>query len=290
MIFASQLSRPEGPVLLPDGSWAVVEMGADRGCVTRISADGRSRRVIARTGRPNGLALDRHGVLWVAESADPALIRLTLDGETTLVATACEGEPFLFPNDLAFGPDGALYMTDSGILIDEWEPGGVLRDDYRELAIDGRVFRIDTNSGQVTKLDGGIRFANGLAFGRDGDLYVAETVTGWLYRYPWRDGHVSGPRQRFANVIDPQAPPGFKGPDGLKFAANGELYVAVVGQGDVTVLSPHGEVVRRLRTGGGFPTNLAFGPAGSGRLYVTEIEQGVLEVHDVGVDGVPPCR
>jgi gluconolactonase len=68
MVFAKDLSVPEAPVLLPDRSWLVVEMGLDRGCVTHLSPDGKTRRVVAKTGRPNGLALDKEGVIWVAES------------------------------------------------------------------------------------------------------------------------------------------------------------------------------------------------------------------------------
>src|SRR5438876_9969248 len=104
MIFTDGLSRPEGPALLHDGSWLCVEMGPDRGCVTHISADGRTKRVVARTGRPNGLAVDGEGVVWVAESIDPpSLLRMTLDGRFEVFMTECEGEPFLFPNDLCFG-------------------------------------------------------------------------------------------------------------------------------------------------------------------------------------------
>jgi len=130
MIFTSGLSVPEGPVLLPDESWLVVEMGADRGCVTHISADGETKRMVARTGRPNGLAVDREGVIWVAESLVPSLLRLTLAGDVRVFLTECDGEPFVFPNDLAFGPDGMLYMTDSGIAIGEFAPDGQVRSDY----------------------------------------------------------------------------------------------------------------------------------------------------------------
>src|SRR5690348_1713124 len=103
MIFADGLSAPEGPVALPDGSWLVVECGGDRGCVTHISADGKTKRVIKKTGRPNGLAVDAKGFIWVAESKLPSLLRLTMEGKSEVVAATCDAEPFLFPNDLCFG-------------------------------------------------------------------------------------------------------------------------------------------------------------------------------------------
>jgi sugar lactone lactonase YvrE len=73
----------------------------------------------------------------------------------------------------------------------------------------------------------------------------------------------------------------------MKCGANGNLYVAVFGQGDITVLGPDGTVVRRYKTGGMLPSNLAFGPPGEKRIYVTEDETGTLEVIDVDCDGLP---
>ena len=67
-IFATGLGVPEGPVCLPDGTWLVVEMRSDRGCVTQLTSSGQILRVITKTGRPNGLAVDRTGIIWVAES------------------------------------------------------------------------------------------------------------------------------------------------------------------------------------------------------------------------------
>ena len=201
MILASDLGAPEGPVALPDGTWLVVEAAAHRGCVTWISADGRSKSVIKQTGRPNGLAVDAAGAIWVAESKTPSLLRLTMDGECDVVANGCDGEPFLFPNDLCFGPDGAIYLTDSGVQIESFAPNNQIRADYLEQHYDGRLYRVDTEDGAVTKLDEGIRFTNGIAFGLDGMLYLNETVTGNIYRYAWRDGELRGPRTLFGNVI-----------------------------------------------------------------------------------------
>jgi|HubBroStandDraft_6_1064221.scaffolds.fasta_scaffold1123959_2 hypothetical protein len=50
MIFANDLQNPEGPLALPDGTWVIVEGSAGRGCVSYLSADGRTRREIRRTG------------------------------------------------------------------------------------------------------------------------------------------------------------------------------------------------------------------------------------------------
>ena len=78
-----------------------------------------------------------------------------------------------------------------------------------------------------------------------------------------------------------------KGPDGMKFGADGKLYVAVFGQGDVTVLDPGGQVVKRMKTAGSMPTNLAFGPNGERKIYVTEVETGSVQVFDVETGGLP---
>jgi len=286
MIFATDVHEPEAPVCLPDGTLLCTEMAPDRGCVSHLGADGRSKRIIATTGRPNGLAVDRAGFIWVAESKTPALLRLTFDGKVETILTECAGERFLFPNDLAFGPDGALYMTDSGILKVEFSPGSRLRDDWDTVPIDGRVYRIDTRTRQIRRLDHGFRFANGIAFDSAGNLYVNETLTGNVYRYDAQGDGAFGPRQVFGNVVDPTGQ-GYRGPDGMKFAADGKLYCAVFGQGDVTVLGTDGTLVRRIKLAGRRPTNVAFGLAGQHRIYVTEVEHGQIETFEVETDGLP---
>jgi gluconolactonase len=285
MIFVDDLKNPEGPVLLPDGNWALVEMHPDRGWVLWLSSDGKSRRVIARTGRPNGLTIDRDGVLWVAESVNPpSLLRLTMDGNVEVFATGDSRSPFLFPNDLVFGPDGFLYMTDSGFRIADWRS---LPADQRETTrTDGRVFRIDVRTRSVTRLDSGLNFANGIVFGPDGHLYVASTQDGNVWRYALRGAGDLGRRELFANIQDDAKTARFRGPDGMKFGLDGNLYVAAVNQGDVTVVGPDGKVTRRIQLAGPAPTNVCFGPPGTKKLYVTEQGVGNFEVYDVQTDGL----
>ncbi len=285
-IFHAGLGEPEGPVLLGDGSWAVVEMSPETGQVSVIAADGSSKRVVVKTGRPNGMVQDSEGVLWVAESVNPpSLLKVGLDGSCEVVLTGGDGAKFLFPNDLAFGRDGALYMTDSGVHQLEFQ--GVPADERANYPFDGKVFRIDLKSLAVTILDDGLKFANGLAFGKDRALYVTATANGLVYRYEWNGDGTLGPREEFADVVDRTQPPGFRGGDGLAVATNGCLYCTVVGQGDVTVIDTSGEVARRIPVGGIQPTNVAFGREGTGDIYVTVKDAGTLERYHVGVDGLP---
>jgi gluconolactonase len=284
--FAEQMGFPEAPVVLPDGSFLFVEMDPAKGCITRISRDGKTRSTVARTGRPNGLALGPDGSIWVAETAMHALLRMSLDGQYEIIADACEGQPFLFLNDLVVAGNGDVFLTDSGIEIETVAPGGQLNPDYRKLHYDGRVYRIDAETHAVECIDRGLVFTNGIAFGPDGHLYVAETLSGNIYRYDVSEGRVRGQRQLFGNVIERFDPAELKGPDGMKFGADGNLYVCVFGQGDVTVLGRDGTVLRRIPVEGSMPTNLAFGPAGEQKIYVTEVETGTVQVIDVDTGGL----
>lgn len=284
MIFTDNLTFPEGPVALKDGSWLCVQ-GEPAGCVTHISANGKHHEVIAKTGRPNGLAVDKNGSIWVAESRTPSLLRVSMNGAVEVVLTSCGNEPFLFPNDLCFGPDGNLYLTDSGVFIDEFAPGGKIRHDYDTVHCDGRVYRINPQTKEIIKIDSGIRFTNGIAFGNDGYLYANETLTGNIYRYKIEKDK-AGKRELFGNVINPEAAPGYKGPDGMAFNEDGLLYVTVFGQGDVTVLDKSGKVKERIKTKGMNPTNVAFALPPKKQIQVTEYQYGTIELFDVNKGGL----
>lgn len=286
VILTTALRQPEGPLLLPDGTWLVTELNPARGSVTEVLADGGLAQ-LAVTGRPNGLAAAADGAVWVAESRAPALVRMERDGTFTRELEAVDGEPLLWPNDLCFGPDGALYATDSGLLVEDMLLDGRPRPDCKELPIDGRVVRFDPRTGAAAFLDRGLKFANGIAFGPDGLLYVNETYTGDILRYRLEADGTAGPAERFGNVIDPERTiESFSGPDGMAFSDDGRLWVCVLGQGDVTVLGPDGGVERRIDLPGGYPTNVAFGPPGEGRIYVVEEDCGSLESRFVAAEGL----
>lgn len=284
-IWAADVAEPEGPVWAPDGSLWIVEMGAERRCVSRISPDGKRRRSIVQTvRRPNGLAIDGSERLWIAEAYEGAIICITSDGRE-LKRIAGDGSRFLWPNDLVFAPNGLLYMTDSGILEPDFIDGAAIRPDYLDLAYDGKVFEIDPASGRVLRqLDRGLKFPNGIALGLDGVLYANETLTGEVYRYDLAKDRPE--RQRFGNVLRSDLPPAFRGPDGMKFGTDGRLYCTVYRQGDVTVLGRDGSVSERIATLGALPTNIAFAPAG-GFAVITEVAGSAVERMPVSCGGAP---
>lgn len=90
---------------------------------------------------------------------------------------------FPWPNDLRFGANGYLYLTHSGILDVDFMSGLAMRLDWRRAPYVGRVYEIDPAEGRVVRSFGeDVKFTNGLAFGANGVLFVAETVTGAIFR------------------------------------------------------------------------------------------------------------
>jgi gluconolactonase len=284
MIFAEGLHLPEGPVLLDDGSWLVVELDMTVGTVTRVSADGRELTRIVRTGRPNGLAVEPDGEIWLAESLEPRVMRVTLEGRTETVFRSCAGRKLRWPNDLCIRSNRTIYLTDSGVLVDELLTPDGINPSFRRLDYGGGVYRWDLATGREHVIDADLQFANGIAFSPDGVLYVSESITGNVYRY-FVETSDRPNRELFANVIDPDHPvEGWHGPDGMAFSEDGRLWVTVFGQGHVAAMDARGAVVERLRLHGSMPTNCAFGPDQT--LYVVENEHGTIEAHGVGVDGL----
>jgi len=213
-------------------------------------------RIPAGAGsQPNGIAFDGAGRLWICD-AGLNLVRCydPIADSWTVGVDALDGEPLSRPNDLAFDSIGNLVFTCPG--NSRANPIGLVAC----LRRDGRVQAIAR----------GFYFPNGLAFTPDSKhLVVAETRRQRLWRGQWdsEHGHWLAPRP-WASVG------GNIGPDGMAFAADGNLYVAILGAGEIKVVAPDGEVIEVIEVPGAKPTNCAFDPGGELGLVVTEAEHG----------------
>ena len=96
-------------------------------------------------------------------------------------------------------------------------------------------------------------------------------------------------REFFGNVLQPGDEDRFKGPDGMKFGADGCLYCTVYGQKNITVLDTAGAVAERLPLDGRNPTNCAFALTGT-TLLVTEVSKGRVETIPTPCAGLPLHR
>lgn len=253
-ILAEGLAFPEGPAFDDHGRlWAVELKGEALVCLE----DGALKRVPVG-GRPNGLAVDGQGGLLFCDSGLNALrrydpIRATVES----LLAEIDDRPLNMPNDLAFDAVGHLVFTCPGTSREE--PSGYVC-----------VRRVE---GGATRIAGDLYFPNGLAFTPDGrELVVAETYRQRIWRGGWDAAAARWIEPRvWATGLE--GPPG---PDGLAFAEDGSLFVAVYGSGCVFHLDRDGRLLEHIPVPGANPTNCAFDPSGRLGLVVTEAATGRL--------------
>src|SRR6185436_16824862 len=147
--------------------------------VTTIAGDGSP---VIRDGKesgfsdPFGVAVAADGTIYVADAGESNRIRkVSPDGNVTTLAGASEGfadgagasASFNTPSALAFGPDGNLYVADTG------------NNRIRKITPDGTVSTVagDGTAGYVDGPAAAAQFNGplGLAVTRDGDIHLADT-------------------------------------------------------------------------------------------------------------------
>jgi len=286
---ATGLQFPEGPIAMPDGSVLLVEIR--RGTLSRVSPDGRITVVGECGGGPNGAAIGPDGACYVANNGgfewhdlggfvipgnQPAdyiggrIQRVDLrTGKVTDLYTACEGRELRGPNDLVFDQHGGFWFTDHGKLRD--------RDRDRT-----GLFYAKADGSLIKEVVFPLDAPNGVGLSPDGaKLYVAETFTGRVWMWD-----VVGPGELALNALGPGGGallcgiPGFQLFDSLAVDCEGNVCVATLATGAITVIAPDGEVLEQVGTGDPMTTNICFGGPDLRTAYVTCSGTGQLVAFD----------
>jgi sugar lactone lactonase YvrE len=168
------------------------------------------------------------------------------------------------------------------------------------MALDSRqgeecLYRLESD-GDLAVLDSDLTISNGLAWSPDGSvMYSTDTTPGvvWARAYDADRGD-HGPRREVVRLD------GDGGPDGLCVDADGNLWVAVWGGGEVRCYTPEGERLATVSVPAPHTTSAAFvGPERDTLLITTATDQlsaaqldahplsGRLFLAHVGVTGLP---
>lgn len=286
-ILAEGLRFPEGPVALPDGSVALVEI--EKRVISRVAPDG-SYSVIARTGGgPNGLAAGPDNTLILCNNGgftwheEPDLLRPSgqaedythgrievVDIATGAVRTLYDrcGEVMLKgPNDLQLDGKGGFWFSDLGkVRARDRDHGGVYW-----AALDGSKI-VEA----AFPIFGG---ANGIGLSPDGEkLYVAETETGRLWAFdvmgPGRLRKNPWPSTNGGTMICQF--PGYRRLDSLAITDAGNIVVATLVEGEITTVTPAGKIIDVVKMPERMPTNICFGGPDRRTAYITLSNTGKL--------------
>lgn len=278
---ASGLKFPEGPIAMADGNVILVEMFGPR--ITRVRPDGTKESIAEIVGGPNGAAIGPDGALYLCNNGgcftevdfgglsfpgpfDPSrysggrIQRVDLSsGKVQDLYTTCDGRPLRAPNDLVFDNNGGFYFTDHGI-----------RDLGARTSDLTGIYYAKADGSSIVEVDFPAESPNGIGLSPDGKkVYWAETHTGRVFQ---RDIVSPG-------VLSPTMPgdtsavlcglPGLQLLDSLAVDGAGNVCVATLVNGGITVIAPNGEILRHIPTGDLLTTNICFAADGSNTAWIT---------------------
>jgi gluconolactonase len=291
------LKFPEGPVAMPDGTLLVAEIFG--GNVMRVQPDGRKDVVAHVGGGPNGIAIGPDGAAYVCNNGGQKwhadghryrsigqpddykggwIERVDLaTGKAEVLYRECDGHRLCAPNDIVFDRQGGFWFTDFGKV----RPRDIDR---------GGVYSATTDGRSISCAQHPFQGPNGIALSPDDKtLWVAETDAArlWSYKilgpgklekqpFPSPNGGVfvagSEPYQRF---------------DSMAVEANGNVCIATLVRGGITVVPPDGKNVEFVPLDDLYVTNICFGGADLRKAYVCLSHEGLLIEMDWPRPGLP---
>ena len=270
---------------MPDGTVILTEMFGHR--LTRVAPDGSKSTVAEIDGLPNGLALGPDGALYLCNNGgaftpmsvngltfpgdfDPDMyiggriqrVDIATGGVADLY-THCGDVALRAPNDIVFDSVGGFWFTDHGIR------------DHRTADRTG-IYYAEADGSFIEEVVFPVDSPNGIGLSPAGDrLYWAETHTGRVYQRA-----VTSPGK--VAPVSPEVPymlcglPGYQLFDSLAVDGDGNICVATLVNGGVTVISPQGEVMDFIEVDDRITTNICFGGPGFSTAFITVSSTGQL--------------
>ncbi len=287
-VMASGLRFPEGPVTMADGSVILGEIAG--AAVTRVTPSGEKSAIGSAGGGPNGLATGPDGALYVCNnggneyaqggflSTGPArdyrggyIQRIDLQsGAAQVLYSECNGHKLSAPNDIVFDRQGGFYFTDLGKR-------------YANSRDHGGLYYALPDGSKIVELVYPMLSPNGIGLSPDEKtLYVADTESSRLFAYdivsPGVIRNEPFPAPYGGRLVC--GLPGFQRFDSLAVEASGNICVATLITGHITVIAPGGQVVRQVKMPDVYPTNICFGGNDMKTAFITLSGTGQLGVMD----------
>ena len=162
----------EGPAWFGAGRYLVWSDIPNNRMMRWDETDGSVSVFRSPANNSNGNTVDRQGRLVTCEHQARRVTRTEFDGSITVLADRFEGKRFNSPNDAVVKSDGSIWFTDPAYGIDTDYEG-----DKSAPELDGcHVYRLDPQSGTLTRVATDFVRPNGIAFSPDeGLLYIADT-------------------------------------------------------------------------------------------------------------------
>lgn len=223
------------------------------GRVFRISPAGDWTQMHQIDGEPHAMRIAPDG-RRIAVDYRHGLIELT--GESSFNILSKGGPvPVLGLSDMAYGPDDALWFTDSG--------RSSLSDPR------GRVYR--WMNGDLRMVLDCVPYSNGIAVSPDNAwVYVAATRANQVWKFSTRLPDTGMPMVGTYLQLS-----GGLGPDGLACNSHGWLAVAQAQAGRAYVFDPTGDLIADVRLPRGlWTTSVAFDPTDPHRLIIVDAQFG----------------
>lgn len=278
------LQFPEGPIAMSDGSVVLVEIR--RGTLTRVLPDGRCEVLAELGGGPNGAAIGPDGAVYVCNNGNAwgwepgplhlpggpvpgyttgSIQRVDLrTGEVRTLYDSCDGKPLNSPNDIVFDHTGGFWFTCLG-----YHDGDCRR--Y------GGVYYARPDGSRITCWRGQQISPNGIGLSPDErTLYMADCMMGRLYAFELPSPGVMAPQTSMAPGRVVCQLPGFQWLDSMAVEASGNVCVATLWNGGVTVFSPEDGAYEHVPFPDAVTTNICFGGADMRDAWVTCSSTGRL--------------